>query len=132
LDLKPLRNEDDYDAAVAEIARLWDAEPGTPEHDKLEVLGILVDHYEESRWPIRAPDPVAAISLRMEAKGYSRADLAKVLGRPSRVSEILRGRRRLTMEMARKLHTEWGIPAEVLLQPMAAEEPRQTRRQRIS
>lgn len=117
MDIKPIHTDDDHAAAMAEIERLWDAEPGTPEHDKLEVLAALVDAYEAKRWPIDPPDPVEAIRWRMEQAGYTQADLATLLGSRSRASEVLNRRRHLTTEMAWKLHREWRIPAESLIRP---------------
>lgn len=115
--LKPIRSDADHAAAVAEIEALWEAEPGTPEHDRLEVLGTLVDAYEASRWPIEAPDPVEAIKARMEASGYTQSDLGRLLGSRPRASEVLNRQRRLTVEMAWKLHRAWSIPAESLIRP---------------
>jgi HTH-type transcriptional regulator / antitoxin HigA len=115
MDLRPLRNDQDHTKALTEIERLWDAEPGTPEHDRLEVLGLLVNAYEDRRWPIEPGDPVAAIKFQMEQAGHTQADLAKLLGSRSRASEILNHRRPLTIEMAAKLHRAWRIPAECLI-----------------
>lgn len=118
MDLRPIKTEWDHRAALAEIEWLWQAEPGTAEHDRLEVLGVLVNAYEESRWPVAAGDAVDAIRFRMEQAGYTQADLAALLGSRSRASEILQRRRALTMGMAAKLSREWRIPAELLIAPM--------------
>lgn len=115
--LRALRTDRDHAAAVREIERLWAAEPGTPDHDRLVILGTLVDVYETRRWPIDLPDPVEAIRFHMEQRGLTQADLAALLGAASRASEILRRRRRLKLDMAWKLHHAWGVPAESLLQP---------------
>jgi HTH-type transcriptional regulator/antitoxin HigA len=115
MELRPLRNDQDHAQALSEIERLWNAAPGTPEHDRLEVLGLLVNAYEDFRWPIEPGDPVVAIKFQMEQAGHTQADLAELLGSRSRASEILRGKRPLTMEMAAKLHRAWRIPAECLL-----------------
>lgn len=115
--LRPIHTDADHAAAVAEIERLWDAAPGTPEHDRLEVLGILVAAYEDARWPIDPPDPVEAIKARMEQAGYTRGQLATLLGSQSRATEILSRRRRLTMDMAWKLSQAWKIPADTLIRP---------------
>lgn len=115
--IRPIRTDEDHAAAVADIERLWDAEPGTAEHDRLEVLGTLVDAYEARRWPIDPPDPVEAIKSRMEQAGYTQADLARVIGSRARASEVLARKRRLTLEMAWRLSTEWQIPAESLIRP---------------
>jgi HTH-type transcriptional regulator / antitoxin HigA len=132
MELRPLRNDRDHAQALAEIEHLWSAAPGTLEHDRLEVLGLLVNAYEDLRWPIEPGDPVAAIRFQMEQAGHTQADLPKLLGSRSRASEILSRKRPLTMEMAVKLHRAWRIPAECLLseQPggrAASARPRSTR-----
>jgi HTH-type transcriptional regulator/antitoxin HigA len=115
--IKPIKTEADYDAALAEIDVLMDASPGTPEGDRLDILVTLVEAYEAKRWQINAPDPIAAIELRMQQRGLTRRDLEKILGSRSRVSEVLNRKRPLTLEMIRRLHALWGIPAESLIQP---------------
>jgi HTH-type transcriptional regulator/antitoxin HigA len=122
--ISPVRNERDYRAAVKEIEMLWNAKPGTPEHDRLEILGTLVDAYETKRWPIDAPDPVEAIKFRMEQGGLTQADLAKVLGSRSRASEILKRKRPLTIGMVWSLSRAWKIPAESLVKPYRMQERR--------
>ena len=125
--VKPIRTDEDHAEAIAEIERLWSAEPGTIEHDRLEVLGMLVDAYEATRWPIEAPDPVEAIKSRMEQNGYSQSDLGRLLGSRPRASEVLARKRKLTVEMIHKLTNEWRIPAEVLIKPYRMEKPTQKR-----
>jgi HTH-type transcriptional regulator/antitoxin HigA len=115
--LKPIRTEADYDAALEEIDRLMDATPGTPEGDQLDILATLVEAYEARHHPIEVPDPIAALEYFMEQRGITRADLIPLLGSRSRVSEILNRKRRLTMEMAWRLHRELGIPAEAVIKP---------------
>lgn len=115
--LRPIRSKTAYKAAIAEIERLWHAKSGSPEHDRLEVLGILVDAYEAKRWPIDPPDPIDALRFHMEQTGRTQTDLAKLIGSASRASEVLRRKRRLTIEVAWQLHRRWRIPAESLLQP---------------
>ena len=115
-EIKSIKIEADYDAALAEIATLMDAEPGTPEGDRLDVLVTLVEAYEAKHWRIDPPDPIEAIKLRMQQRGLSRRDLEKVLGSKSRASEVLNRKRPLTIEMIRRLHSLWGIPAESLIQ----------------
>jgi HTH-type transcriptional regulator/antitoxin HigA len=117
MNIKPIKNESDYDAALAEVADLMDARASTPEGDRLDVLVTLVEAYEEKHWRVNPPDPIAAIKLRMQQRGLSRHDLAKLLGSKSRVSEVLNRRRPLTMAMIRRLHGTLGIPAESLIQP---------------
>ena len=114
--IKPIRTETDYDAALAEIDMLMDAEPGSPEGDRLDILVTLTEAYEAQHWRIDPPDPIEAIKLRMQQRGLTRQDLEKVLGSKSRVSEVLARKRPLTLEMIRQLHALWGIPAESLIQ----------------
>ena len=122
MDVRPLRTEADYDWALAEIEQYFTNEPapGTQEADRFDVLATLIAAYEQRHWPIHAPDPLAAIRARMEQAGYTQADLATLLGSRSRASEILAGRRALTMGQIRRLHKEWNIPAEALIQRMPA------------
>jgi HTH-type transcriptional regulator/antitoxin HigA len=115
--LKPLRSEADYEAALAEVGELWGAKSGTPRGDRLDVLATLIDVYETEHHPMRAPDPVEAIKFRMEQQGLTRKDLEKILGSRMRVSEVLNRRRGLSIEMIRKLHAKLNIPAEVLIAP---------------
>jgi HTH-type transcriptional regulator / antitoxin HigA len=116
-EIKPIRNDEDHAQALAAVEGLWQAEPGTPEHDRLEVLAMLVDEYESRRWPIEARDPVELISYVMEQRGLTRKDLEAALGSRARVSEILNRRRPLTMRMAWRLHEAFGIPADALIRP---------------
>ena len=117
--IKPIRNDEDHAAALAAIEGLWRAEPGTPEHDRLEVLAMLVDDSESRRWPIEPADPVELIRYVMEQRGLTRKDLEAALGSRARVSEILNRRRPLTMKMAWRLHRAFGIPADALIKPYA-------------
>lgn len=119
MDIRPIRTEADYEWALAEVERYFDDEPlpGTPEADRFDILSDLIEAYEARHWTIDAPDPIAAIQLRMSMGGLVAADLAEVLGSRSRASEILNRKRPLTLDMARKLHVAWGIPAEVLIRP---------------
>jgi HTH-type transcriptional regulator/antitoxin HigA len=118
--IKAIRNEADYDAALRRIDALMDAEPGTPEGDELDVLTDLVEHYEEKHVPMGFPSPVSAIEFRLEQAGLAPRDLIPFLGSRAKVSEVLSGKRPLTMPMARALHEHLGIPAEVLLQQPGA------------
>jgi HTH-type transcriptional regulator / antitoxin HigA len=117
MDIRPIKSERDYAAALAEIERLFTAEPGTPEGDMLEVLTTLVEHYEELHDAIPLPDPVEAILYYMESRGLSRHDLEPYIGSRARVAEVLNRRRPLSIEMIRRLHTGLGIPADILIQP---------------
>lgn len=114
--IRPLRTDADLDAALLEIERLWDAPHGSIEGDRLEVLSILVEEFERRRFPFSPPRPIEAIRFRMEQAGLTPKDLASIFGSRTRVYEVLRGDRRLTLGMIRDLHQKLGIPAEVLLQ----------------
>jgi HTH-type transcriptional regulator/antitoxin HigA len=114
--VRPVRNEADYRAALAEIDQLFDAEPGTPEDDRLEVLLTLVEAYEEARFPMSMPDPIAMIEHVMEAQGLDRSDLEPYIGPRQRVWEIMEKRRRLTLPMIRRLAAGLNIPTDVLVQ----------------
>ena len=117
MEIKPIKNEVDYQAALKEIELLFDAAPDTPEGDRLEVLTTLVEVYEERHYTIPMPDPIEAILYHMESRGLTRHDLEPYIGSRARVSEVLNRKRPLTMEMIRNLHKGIGIPAEVLIQP---------------
>lgn len=116
-EIRPIRSEQDYEAALAEIERLWGAKAGTPEGDRLDVLATLVDAYEAKHDPVDPPDPVEAIKFRMEQQGLTRKDLEKIPGTRTRVSEVLNRKRGLSTAMIRRLHEELGISAEVLIRP---------------
>lgn len=115
--IRPIHNEAEYDAALAEIASYFEDEPtpGTPAADRFDLLALVIEDYERRHWPIDLPHAVDAIRCRMEAGGYSQADLGRLLGSRQRASDILNGKRPLTLAMIRKLHAEWGIPAEALI-----------------
>ncbi len=117
MDIRPIKTEADYQAALEEIERLFDAAPDTPEGDCLEVLTTLVEAYEDKHYAIPLPDPIEAIRYYMESRGLSRRDLEPYVGSRSRVSEILNRKRPLSIGMIRRLHAGLGIPAEVLIQP---------------
>lgn len=117
MNIRPIKTEADYQAALTEIERLFDAAPGTPEGDLLEVLTTLVEHYEELHDSIPFPDPIAAIMYHMESRGLSRHDLEPYIGSRARVAEVLNRKRALSIDMIRRLHTGLGISADVLIQP---------------
>ncbi|KXV35375.1 DNA-binding protein [Gluconobacter thailandicus] len=116
-DLRPIRNEADYDAALEDVGRLWGAKSGTPDGDKLDVLATLIDAYEAKHHPIDPPDPVEAIRFRMEQQGLSRKDLEPMIGPRNRVADVLNRKRGLSIDMIRQLHDGLGISAEVLIRP---------------
>jgi HTH-type transcriptional regulator/antitoxin HigA len=117
MDIRPIKTDADYQAAVAGIERLFDAQPDTPEGDQLDILTTLVEAYETEHEPIAAPDPIEAIVYYLESRGLTRRDLEPYIGSRARVSEVLNRKRGLTLEMIRRLHTGLGIPAEVLIKP---------------
>lgn len=115
--IKPIRSERDHATALARIELLMDAEEGTPEADELDLLADLVEHYEMKHFPIPKPTPLEAIRFRMEQQGLTPRDLIPAFGSRAKVSEVLSGKRQLTLSAARALHEHFGIPADVLLQP---------------
>ena len=117
MDIRPIRTKADYRAALKEVERLWDADPGTPEGDIVDVLTTLIEAYEADHFPIVAPDPIAAIEFMMEQKGMSRRDLESAIGSRGRVSEVLTRKRPLTLPMVRALSSLLDIPTDVLTQP---------------
>lgn len=116
MNLKPIRNEKDYQNALGRLEEIFDAKKGTKKGDELEILSILIDNYENENFPIEMPDPIEAIKFRMEQLGMKQKDLAEVVGFKSRVSEILNRKRKLSIDMIRRLNTSLRIPAEVLIQ----------------
>jgi HTH-type transcriptional regulator/antitoxin HigA len=116
MNIKPIRTAADYQAALDRLEIIFDARPGTKEGDELEVLGMLIDNYENAQNDMGYPDPIEAIKFRMEQLNYNQSDLAKIIGLKSRVSEILNKKRKLTIEMIRKVHIGLSIPTDVLIQ----------------
>ena len=119
MEIRPIRTEADYNAALHEVSACFEhePEPGTPEGDRFEIMLTLVEAYEAKHFPIDPPDPVEAIEFRMEQAGLSAKDLVPAIGRLNRVYEILNRKRPLTLNMIRKLHETLGIPAESLIRP---------------
>lgn len=116
MNIKPIKNEKDYEKALDRLEVIFDSKKGTKDGDELEILSILIDKYENEYFPIDFPDPIEAIKFRMEQLGLKQKDLAEAVGFASRVSEILNKKRKLTLEMIRKLHLKLHIPTEVLVQ----------------
>jgi len=116
MEIKPIKTDKDYNQALERLEIIFDAKKGSPEGDELEVLGILVDQYENEHFPIGLPDPIEAIKFRMEQMGYNQNDLANIVGLKSRASEILNKKRKLSLEMIRQLHDRLNIPTDVLIQ----------------
>ena len=116
MEIKPIKTEKDYNQALERLETIFDAQFGSAEGDELEVLGILINQYENEHFPIGLPDPIEAIKFRMEQMGYNQNDLANIVGLKSRASEILNRKRKLSLEMIRKLHDRLNIPTDVLIQ----------------
>ena len=116
MEIKPIKTDKDYNQALERLEIIFDAKKGSSEGDELEVLGILVDQYENDHFPIGLPDPIEAIKFRMEQMGYNQTDLANIVGLKSRASEILNKKRKLSLEMIRQLHDRLNIPTDVLIQ----------------
>ncbi len=116
MNISPINNEQDYQSALNRLEQIFDAERDSIEGNELEILGILIEKYENEHYPIGYPDPIEAIKFRMEQMGYSQTDLAKIIGLKSRTSEILSRKRKLTLNVIRKLHNELNIPTDVLVQ----------------
>jgi HTH-type transcriptional regulator / antitoxin HigA len=119
MEIRPIKTEADYQAALAEIERLFDATPNTPAGDCLDVLTTLVEAYEAQHYSLPAPDPIDALTYHLESRGLSRRDLEPYLGSRARVAEVLNRKRPLSLDMIRRLHTGLGIAAEILIQPYA-------------
>jgi HTH-type transcriptional regulator / antitoxin HigA len=116
MNISPIRSEKDYNKALEKLEGIFDAKSGTKDGDELEILSILIDKYENEHFPIGMPDPVEAIKFRMEQMGMKQKDLIALIGFKSRVSEILNRKRKLTLDMVRKLSKALHIPTEVLVQ----------------
>lgn len=114
-DIKPIRNDKDYEAALVEVERLWGAKLGTPRGDRLDVLATLIEAYEDEHFPMDPTDPIEAIKFRMEQQGLTRKDLEGIIGSRTRISEVLGRKRSLSIAMIRRLHEKLGIPADVLI-----------------
>jgi HTH-type transcriptional regulator / antitoxin HigA len=116
-DMKPIRTEADYEAALAQVAARWGSASNTPEGDRLDVLATLIDVYEAKHHAMDPPDPVEAIKFRMEQQGMTRKDLEDIIGTRTRIAEVLNRKRSLSIGMIRRLHDQLGISAEILIQP---------------
>lgn len=115
MELKVIKSEKHYQEALSRLEEIFDSPIGSKTADELEILSLLIEKYENEKTPIELPDPIEAIKFRMEQLGYKQSDLAKVIGLKSRVSEILNKKRKLSIDMIRKLHVTLGIPTEVLI-----------------
>ena len=116
MNIHPIKTEKDHEKAIERLEQIFDAKQGTKEGDELEILSILIEKYEDKYYPIDLPDPIEAIKFRMEQLGLKQNDLTEVIGFKSRVSEILNKKRKLTLEMIRRLNEYLSIPTNVLIQ----------------
>lgn len=116
-ELRPIRTDADYAAALREMEGLMTATPGSPESDRLEVMSMLVGAYEDKHFPIEPPDPVEAIRFFIDQGRLTQAELGRLIGSRARASEVLARKRRLTLGMIWRLHTAVGIPVAMLAQP---------------
>jgi len=117
VEVRPIRSASDYDAAMAEVEKLWGSKAGTPKGDRLDVIATLIDAYEAEHFPVDPPDPIEAIKFRMEQQGLTRQDLEGIVGTRTRIAEVLNRKRGLSIGMIRRLHEKLGISAEVLIRP---------------
>jgi HTH-type transcriptional regulator/antitoxin HigA len=115
MEIKPIKTDTDYNAAIQRIEQLWGAKKNSPQGDELDLLATIVEAYEMKHFPILPPDPIDAIIFRMEQMNMTKTDMAKYLGSQSRVSEILGRKRKLSLKMVRSLYKGLKIPAEILL-----------------
>lgn len=115
MEIRPIKTETDYTQALKRLEAIFSAEIGTTESDEADVLGLLIDEYEKKHYPIEAPDPIAAIKIRMEEMQLKQIDLVNEIGGKSRVSEILNKKRKLTVEMIRKLTARLNLSPELLI-----------------
>lgn len=117
MNIKPIKTEQDYEAALAEVARLFEAEPETADSDYVEILLTLIEAYEESHYAIPTPDPVEAILYYMESRGLTPAEMVPYIGSQTEVTEVLNRHQPLSLPMIQRLYAGLGIPAEALIQP---------------
>jgi len=129
MEVRPIRSAGDHRRALQRVEALWGAPAGSLEGDELEILVTLIEAYERDRYPVDLPNPLDAIKFRLEQSGKDLRSLVGIIGQRTRVYEVMRGDRPLSLKMIRNLHRELGIPAEVLIQPIQMPRHRQQRRQ---
>ncbi|SRR5712692_84187 len=132
MEIRPIRTAADYEAALRRIEALWGSDRGTPQSDELDVLATLVEAHERAHYPIDLPDPIEAIKFRLEQEGKDYRALIGVIGQRTRVYEVMRGARPLSLNMIRKLHSRLAIPAEVLIQSGPKRARRTSRPSRVT
>lgn len=128
MEIKPIKSEADHDRALRRVEELWGAPTGSSEGDELDVLATLIGAYEDEHYPIDFPDPIEAIKFRLEQQGKDLRALIGVIGQRTRVYEIMRGDRPLSLNMIRNLHETLGVPAEILIRPAVRNGKRRSRR----
>jgi HTH-type transcriptional regulator/antitoxin HigA len=116
MNIKPIKTDEDYYQALARLEEIFDAPINSKEGDEADILSLLIENYEDKYYPIEAPDPIEAIKIRMEEMNYKQKDLVGIIGGKSRVSEILNRKKKLTVEMIRKLTEILKLPSEILIQ----------------
>ena len=121
MELRPIKTESDYQNALQEIEKLFDAEPNSPECDRLDILTTLVEAYEQKHYSIEAPDAISSILYYLESRGLSKQDLAVSIGSQQEATAILNRQKPLTLDMIRHLNQDFKIPAEILIQPYSLE-----------
>jgi HTH-type transcriptional regulator / antitoxin HigA len=119
MEIDPIKSDEDHGRAIRRIRELMGAPLNSPQGDELDVLATLVEAYEQRRYPMDPPDPIAAIEFCMDQQNLTRRDLESAIGPSGRVSEILNGKRSLTLPMIRRLHAQFGIPVRSLLGDLA-------------
>lgn len=119
MNIKPIKSEQDYERALARLETIFDAPADTPEGDEAEILTLLIENYENQHYPIEAPDPIEAIKIRLEEMNLRQSDLVGVIGGKSRVSEVLNRKRKLSVDMIRRLSVKLQLPAALLVQDYA-------------
>ncbi len=115
MNIKPIKTDSDYQDALDRLEKIFDAPVGTPESDEADILALLIDEYEKIHFPIEAPDPIEAIKIRMEEMNLKQVDLVPEIGGKSRVSEILNRKRKLTVDMIRRLTNKLNLSADLLI-----------------
>jgi HTH-type transcriptional regulator / antitoxin HigA len=124
MEIRPIKNDEDHAAALAEIAKLWDAVEGSENDDKLDLLATLVSRYEATRWPTEGNmDPIELLHFAIDELGHTQAELAELLESRSRASEVLSRKRALSIEMIRKINEAWKLPLDLLIKPYALQPP---------
>lgn len=115
MNIKPIKTDSDYQDSLNRLEKIFDAKIGTKESDEADILGLIIDEYEQKHHPIEAPDPIEAIKIRMEEMQLKQVDLISEIGGKSRVSEILNRKRKLTIDMVRNLANKLNLSASLLI-----------------